>query len=139
MKKNDEEYIQIYIASFLRKLQAIPGVDFLFFHVPNGGNRSKSEGSRFKMMGVLPGVSDLCVMGAGKMFFIELKKDSGTLSAPQKDFIKKSSGYGFPVHVVYAQDPADGVKKCGQIMKDEFSIDQNLIEKSSSSATSSIA
>jgi hypothetical protein len=52
MKKNDEQFIQIYICSFLRKLQ-LHYPNFIFFSIPNGGSRNKQEASNLKLAGVL--------------------------------------------------------------------------------------
>lgn len=40
--------------------RALPA-DAVFFHVPNGGKRTKAEAGRFKAMGVKAGVPDLVV------------------------------------------------------------------------------
>ena len=65
--------------------------DILFFHVPNGGLRSKAAGAMMKAAGVIPGVPDFVIPipspdGAFHGLFIEIKrKDGGSgLSSAQK-------------------------------------------------------
>lgn len=53
----------------------------LLYHVPNGGNRSKSEAGRFRAEGVKAGVPDLCLPVARGGFhglYIELKRQKGS-------------------------------------------------------------
>ena len=68
-----------------------------FFHVPNGGRRTKAEGSIFKSLGVRPGVPDLVLLfPGGKCAFVEIKADKGRLSAAQKAFRNTAEAMGFP-------------------------------------------
>jgi hypothetical protein len=55
-----------------------------YFHVPNGGYRTRAEAGIFKRMGVVKGCPDLCIIGNGRAFFIELKSAKGRLSDDQK-------------------------------------------------------
>lgn len=74
-----------------------PGV--LIFHVPNGGARSKTEGLKFKQMGVTPGVPDLIV--AEWKTVIEMKEGEGRLTAEQSrvlDYFKSIGWYAFEAH-----------------------------------------
>ena len=60
------------------------GVDGLvYFHVPNGGYRSRSEGAKFKAMGVRAGVPDLILFHQGRLHCLELKSDKGRPSESQ--------------------------------------------------------
>jgi hypothetical protein len=111
MKRNSEEFNQIYVVSFLKKLQ-LSGLDFEFWHTANGGSRNKAEAGTLKMMGVLAGVPDLCLIGLHRtLHFIEFKKPKplGKLSTEQKSFIEKSERYGFACSVVYADNPAEAI------------------------------
>jgi len=71
--------------------------EVMFWHTPNGGRRDRREAARLQRMGVLPGVADWTFIWpeqiAGLVFpvigFIELKSETGRLSAPQKMFAKK--------------------------------------------------
>jgi len=109
MKKNNETYIQIYLCSFLRKLQILEP-NFIFFSIPNGGTRNAREAMNLKMSGLLPGAPDLVIMGNdGKFNFIELKKIKGTLSTAQKEFIKLARSMGWSVDVIYADNPEQAI------------------------------
>lgn len=136
MKKNDEQFIQIYICSFLRKLQLI-SPNFIFFHIPNGGSRNAREAANLKMAGLLPGAPDLCLIGDGYMQFIELKKNKGSLSTAQKDFIRQARGFGWTVDVLYADTPHEAIPQLFPIMA-KFGYDYQGMEKVSSSVLSSI-
>lgn len=56
-------------------------------HIPNGGNRSKSEGANFKKMGVIAGTPDWLLpvprQGYGSLY-IEQKTKKGTVRPEQK-------------------------------------------------------
>lgn len=136
MKINDETYIQIFLCSFLRKLQ-LHDPRFLFFAIPNGGSRNAREAANLKLAGLLPGAPDLLLIGANHHQFIELKKHKGTLSTQQKDFIKQASGFGWKVDVVYADNPQEAIEKAFPIME-RFGYDHQGMSKVSSSVLSSL-
>lgn len=136
MKQNSEEFNQIFVVSFLKKLQ-ISGLDFEFWHTPNGGSRNKSEAGRLKLMGVLSGVPDLCLMAYNIFAFIEFKTGKGKISKQQEEFIQKSSRYGWPVYTVYTDNPSDAINQVGKIMMDSFGARQNSISSISASVLSS--
>jgi hypothetical protein len=80
-----EEALQVAVIDFLRL--AMPASEGIYFHVPNGGKRSKIEAARFSRMGVLAGVPDLCfVLKGGRVGFIELKAGKGKASEAQRMF-----------------------------------------------------
>lgn len=83
-RKSPESAIQRAVVQHLR-MRGVPGL--VFFHVPNGGYRSKSEAAQFKAMGTLPGVSDLLLFHRGKLFCLELKAPGGRASEAQLKFI----------------------------------------------------
>lgn len=59
----------------------------LLYHVPNGGNRSKSEAGRFRAEGVKAGVPDLCLPVARGGFhglYIELKRLRGSKTSEEQ-------------------------------------------------------
>lgn len=86
MSRHDEANLQITIVNYIRSVAP----DLVFFHVPNGGKRSKSEAGRFKAMGVLAGVADLIFWWSDhyetKTGAIEIKTDKGSLQPSQKEF-----------------------------------------------------
>jgi hypothetical protein len=103
--KNDlEEQLQRSIVERLR-WQADPRV--IFFHVPNGGARSKSEGAKFKALGVLPGVPDLIfLLPDATIFCMELKSRDGVQSDGQKAFQAKCEAIGVEYTVCHDIDTA---------------------------------
>lgn len=90
--RRPEQALQIQTVAFMN---AIP--DLLFFHVPNGGGRSKVEGAILKAMGVKPGVPDLVIIRPNlPPAFIELKAGNGKATATQLDFAKQANARGCP-------------------------------------------
>lgn len=78
----------------------------LLFHVPNGGKRSAIEAGKFKSMGVVPGVCDLLLIHAGRLYGIELKTEKGKLSPHQINIHKIWRRSGVVVYVCYGLDQA---------------------------------
>jgi hypothetical protein len=68
--------------------------DVLYWHTPNGGNRDPREGKRLKEMGVKAGIPDLFFVRAGRMYALELKDESGRLSAAQVDMLAQLTAAG---------------------------------------------
>lgn len=67
----------------------------IIFSVPNGGFRHKIEAMKLKATGMMPGVSDLIIIHRSKIYFCELKTDSGILSPAQKEFNLRLAENGF--------------------------------------------
>ena len=139
MIKNSEEYIQIYLVSFLKKLQAMPPHDFLVWSTPNGGSRNKAEAGKLKLMGLLAGVPDLCIMAKNHFLFIELKKNNGRLSPEQKSFIEKADSLGFKTETIFADNVEDALYQLCNILHDAFGFDQKGMSKISSSVLASMS
>ena len=59
------------------------------FAVPNGGSRNQIEAHNMRLSGVVGGVSDLVVIGNGKVLFVEMKIAKGRQSERQ-EFIDMS-------------------------------------------------
>lgn len=55
------------------------------FHV-NGKAKNAIEGSKFKSIGVVRGISDLILIVNNETIYIELKTEKGTQSKEQKEF-----------------------------------------------------
>ena len=67
--------------------------DVRIFAIPNGGGRSKSQGSKLKMEGVSKGVPDLFV--PEWLLWIEMKREIGGIVSPeQDDWIQYLKGLG---------------------------------------------
>lgn len=130
--KSSEFLFHVFTASLLKKLQ-LAGHDFLWWHCPNGEARGKAAGGRLKLMGVLPGVPDICLIRHGSMIFIELKWGIGGTSKAQDEFIAKSHHHGFKTYVI--NDPKELIPTLAHFL----AIDQNPISSiSAKMLTSSI-
>lgn len=75
----------------------------LLFHIPNGGERRKSEAARMKAEGVKPGVPDLFLPVARVNYhglFIEMKRrKGGRVSDEQREWIGNLLANGYAVEV----------------------------------------
>jgi hypothetical protein len=90
--KRPEQQLQISVVQFIER--ALPGM--LFFHVPNGGGRSKAEAGILKAMGVKAGIPDLVLLlPTSKVAFIELKASRGSLSPAQREMRDELTRRGF--------------------------------------------
>ena len=81
----------------------------LLHHIPNGGNRSKSEAAKFERMGVLAGVADLHLPAARAGYhslYIEMKYADGRLRKSQKDFLRLAAFLGNYCVVCYTAEDA---------------------------------
>jgi hypothetical protein len=76
----------------------------VIFAVPNGGLRSKSEAMTLKATGVVAGVSDMIIISPNKIFFIEVKTETGKQSPDQKDFEQKVKSMGYDYFLVRSLD-----------------------------------
>ena len=86
------------------RARSMPGV--VAWHTPNGGRRSKSEGGRFKAMGVMAGVPDIIAINRGTVHALELKHLKGKLSPAQKATLDALELAGARVAVAYTLDEA---------------------------------
>lgn len=113
--KATEEQEQMALVEWINLL-TIEGIrmgDYLH-HSPNGGKRSKSEGSRFKKMGTKAGFPDLflalpviknkSIHRAG--LFIEMKSRNGKVSKKQKSFIDNLRAVGYETAICYGYEDA---------------------------------
>lgn len=77
----------------------------LLFHIPNGGERRKTEAVRFKAEGVKPGVPDLFLpvaRGPWHGLFIEMKRQKGgRVSDAQKRWINSLLRQGYLAEVCF--------------------------------------
>ncbi len=92
--------------------------NFLFFSVPNESLMTvlvmfkvpKTICHRiltfFKKMGLTPGVSDLCIVKDGKIYFLEVKNEKGKQSEKQIIFEENAIRCGAPYAVVRSLDEA---------------------------------
>jgi hypothetical protein len=99
-----EDDLQRQICQFLAV--ALPP-DATYFHIPNGGLRSKRQAARLKGLGVMAGISDLCVIYRGRAFFLELKSARGVMSAAQKEMARKLNYCGAAVMLCRSVDEVE--------------------------------
>lgn len=84
----------------------------LWFHVPNGGARSKTEAAIFKGLGVVAGVPDLVLIWQGdydpdnqSLLLVELKAGRGRLNTNQRRIKAQcEERVGVPYEVVQSVD-----------------------------------
>ena len=98
-------------------LRARPVYGIVWFAVPNGGYRRPTEAKIFKGMGVLPGVPDLILLRAGKMYALELKKANGKLTDNQRDTMDMLTAAGAECAVAYSIDEAVAKLEAWQLLK----------------------
>lgn len=72
----------------------------MLFHIPNGGQRSLREASKFKAMGVIPGVPDMCFITFGQVYFFEFKSGKGQLSKEQLEWHHKAKCQNIEVFII---------------------------------------
>lgn len=110
--KRPEQALSILVNQFL--IRRLP-LDAVHYHVPNGGLRSKSEGTAFKAMGVKAGVPDYMVHVAGRTFGIELKADKGKESDEQTVMHARLELAGVPVTIARSVDEVQAFLESHQI------------------------
>lgn len=105
---------------------------FMAFHVPNGGKRTKYEAHIFQAMGVMSGVADIILLlpagwsaegdvsvnfGEPRTVFIELKAGSGGQEDSQEAFEGRVTALGFSYHLLVAKNPADAVTQMRHLLR----------------------
>ena len=99
-----EDAEQVAVVNWLR------GKGALVFHIPNGMRSGPVTGARFKRLGVLAGVPDLCfVLHGGKVVWIEMKKIKGKVSKEQMAVHEQMMHLGHIVVIGYGAK--DAIKK----------------------------
>lgn len=93
----DEETIQREVAAWLDV--SLPR-DWRWFHVPNGGHRSKAVAGKLKAAGVKRGVYDVIICPpSGSDIWIELKAAGNYLTAEQREWMEWRQAHGRPTYV----------------------------------------
>jgi len=99
-----EDAEQVAVVNWLR------GKGALVFHIPNGMKSGPVTGARFKRLGVLAGVPDLCVvLRSGRVVWIEMKKLKGKVSKEQMAIHDRLFFMGHIVVIGYGAQ--DAIKK----------------------------
>ena len=82
----------------------------LFYHVPNGSNRSMAYTAKLKCLGLSPGVPDICIPIPRLTYhglYLELKrKKGGVVSDSQKYWIAELRKQGYRAEVCRGADKA---------------------------------
>ena len=105
-RNRPEQAIQRAVVEYLKLMENLG--ELTFFHVPNGGRRTRTEARIFKGLGVRAGVPDLVLMFPdGRTAFIEVKAATGRLSAKQKEFKNTAEYFGFPYAECRAVDEVE--------------------------------
>lgn len=99
--KRPEQALQISIVQWMR--YSLPR-EVVFFHVPNGGKRTKAEAGIFKAMGVVSGIPDLIIAWPGTVLAVELKAGSGASTPLQKDMQDRLKAVGWHVAEIRSLD-----------------------------------
>lgn len=108
-----ESDIQIQVADWLRLYESARG--FLFFSVPGEAMGAAKTGAglgrmaRLKRMGLRPGVADIVIVKAGRVYFLELKRDNGVISENQGNFARDCERVGAEYYVAYSFDEAQEI------------------------------
>ena len=95
------------------------------YHIPNEGKRSKKTGANLKAMGLIPGVSDICLpVPRGKYhgLYIELKAEDGVPSVRQLEFLSNMREEGYCTAVCY------GASQAIEILREYMSLGQFRME-----------
>lgn len=103
-----EEQEQILFCDWLDLMQ-IP-----YFHVPNGGYRTASEGARLKRMGTKPGVPDICIPRARSGYngaYVEMKRIGGVVSKVQREWLDRLKFEGYYARAAYGGAEAISIIK----------------------------
>lgn len=102
-RRCDEEQIQAALVLHLT-VRAVPGV--VFFAVPNGGVRSRTEAARMKATGTKAGAPDLVIVRGGHFYGLELKAERGRVSDAQTAMLADLETAGATVAITYGLDEA---------------------------------
>jgi hypothetical protein len=99
-RRHPEDDLQRAVCNTVLQVYKNQGRIGEYFHIPNGGWRSKVEASIMKGLGVKPGVADLAVMLAGgRLAFIELKVPPNKQTKTQLEFEDTCQEWNFPYEV----------------------------------------
>jgi hypothetical protein len=117
-RKSDEEDWQIALVQHL-ELRRMPGV--IFYAIPNGGLRSKSEAVRLKKMGVRPGASDIgfIIPPDGLAAMLECKAGKNKPSPEQEQFGVEVEAAGALFAVAWNIDQALNILTAWRVIRPE--------------------
>jgi len=113
-RRRPEDSIQRAVCQHLR-MRGARGL--LWWHVPNGGKRSRVEAAILKGLGVRAGVSDIIAVHEGKAFALELKADGGRPTEAQLQFIDDFRAAGGNAVVAEGLDQALRVLETWKLLR----------------------
>lgn len=84
---------QSFQVALVKTLSMVLDPHVIFFHVPNGGQRSPAEAAILIGMGVLPGMGDLVFLwpdagGVGRAAVLECKRLKGGVASPAQEKVE---------------------------------------------------
>ncbi len=121
MKRVEQNFQRMLV----KALRIVLPQDAFVFAIPNGGWRSPVEAAILKGGGVIPGIPDLAVIHAGRIYFLELKAPKGRLSANQRDTCNLLKIAGAHVAVVRTLDEAlDALHRFGIPLRYQYAVRQ---------------
>jgi hypothetical protein len=119
-RRREEDAVQCAVCLHLQ-IRALPGV--VFFAVPNGGLRAKTEAARMKATGTKAGAPDLVIVRDGKFYGLEVKAERGRLSGAQAAMLADLEAAGASVSVAHGLDEAlDTLERWGLIRPSASSV-----------------
>ncbi len=89
--RRQEQAIHHAVVAHLRA-RGVPGL--VYFHVPNGGKRSRIEAAILAGLGVRAGVPDLILVHRSHVYGLELKRPGGRPSVAQMQFLSDFNAAG---------------------------------------------
>lgn len=98
----EQRFLLEWMAMFLRD-------GCVYWHTPNGGSRNIVEATKFKKLGVMPGIPDVFIFRAGMLHAIELKRakrSKSKLTHEQVEMHWRLAKQGALVAVCYGADEA---------------------------------
>lgn len=100
--------------AILAWLRAVLPKQAVVFHCPNGGARNAVAGAKLKALGTMAGIPDLCMIVLGKVYFLEVKSQSGKPSTEQVAVFNALEQSGAYVAVARSVDEArDALRRWG--------------------------
>lgn len=115
-----EVALQEAVATYLDGLEKL-GL-LAWNHPPNEGKRPLQTLLKLIRCGLKSGEPDCQIFpknAAIRTFFIEIKTLTGTISQKQRERHSLYGKLGYHVYVVFAETPAEAVRKVERILKDE--------------------
>lgn len=113
-----EDILQMALTTHLDKLQQETKA-FWWFHVPNGGKRTRGAGDKLRKQGLKSGVADICIiLPQQKVIWIELKAIWGRLEPEQEDFCEAVCELDHKYYVVKGALPQDVIQQTSTILRD---------------------